>query len=63
MVHHANEENSVVDGFQEPGSFRQDISYDADFKQLEALTNRSKSCSQYIHFQCRQAKLLNSPCM
>ncbi|CAH1403187.1 unnamed protein product [Nezara viridula] len=61
VVHHANEENSVVDGFQEPGSFRQDISYDADFKQLEALTNRSKTCSQYIHFQCRQAKLLNSP--
>ncbi|KAL1140158.1 hypothetical protein AAG570_000090, partial [Ranatra chinensis] len=61
VVHHRNEGDTTVDGFQEPGSFKQDISYDADIQQLEALTNRSRSCSQRIEYTCRKSRLLNSP--
>ncbi|KAK9504052.1 hypothetical protein O3M35_010488 [Rhynocoris fuscipes] len=59
-VHHSSEEGSV-DGYQEAGSYKQDIIYDANFKQLEALTNRSTTCSQYIYYSCLQSKLFNSP--
>ncbi|XP_073984244.1 neurexin-4 isoform X1 [Rhodnius prolixus] len=59
-VRHSSEEASV-DGYQEPGSYKQDIIYEASYKQLEALTNRSTTCSQYISYTCRQSKLFNSP--
>ncbi|XP_014245346.1 neurexin-4 isoform X1 [Cimex lectularius] len=61
IVHHSNEEDTPVDGFQPPGSFSQDIIYDADMLQLEALTNRSISCTQYLYYKCRNARLFNSP--
>ncbi|KAL4707615.1 hypothetical protein ACJJTC_014720 [Scirpophaga incertulas] len=54
-------ESGVVDGHQEAGSFRQDVEYDADRAQLEALLNRSASCSQRLHYACRRSRLLNSP--
>lgn len=60
-LRHSNEETTPVDGFQEPGSFRQDIVYDADMYQIEALINRSSSCWQRIHYACKQSRLLNSP--
>ncbi|KOB71646.1 Uncharacterized protein OBRU01_10999, partial [Operophtera brumata] len=53
--------STVVDGYQEPGSFRQDISYDASRAQLEALLNRSHSCTQRLEYRCRHSRLLNSP--
>ncbi|XP_041970280.1 neurexin-4 isoform X2 [Aricia agestis] len=54
-------ERGIVDGYQEPGSFRQDITYDASRAQLEALLNRSASCSQRLDYHCRHSRLLNSP--
>ncbi|XP_028165435.1 neurexin-4 [Ostrinia furnacalis] len=60
-VRHESLSSSVVDGHQEPGSFRQDITYDADRAQLEALLNRSRSCSQRLEYRCRHSRLLNSP--
>ncbi|CAH2071974.1 unnamed protein product, partial [Iphiclides podalirius] len=50
-----------VDGFQEPGSFRQDVAYEASRAQLEALLNRSRACSQRLDYACRHSRLLNSP--
>ncbi|CAK1598381.1 unnamed protein product [Parnassius mnemosyne] len=60
-IHHSATESSQVDGYQEPGSFRQDISYDASRAQIEALLNRSHSCSQRLEYMCRHSRLLNSP--
>ncbi|XP_063360126.1 neurexin-4 [Cydia amplana] len=54
-------QSTVVDGYQEPGSFKQDITYDASRAQLEALLNRSSSCSQRLEYMCRHSRLLNSP--
>ncbi|CAG9559492.1 unnamed protein product [Danaus chrysippus] len=60
-VQHSAVSSTQVDGFQEPGSFRQDVTYDATRPQLEALLNRSRSCSQRLEYMCRHSRLLNSP--
>ncbi|XP_076231521.1 neurexin-4 isoform X1 [Calliopsis andreniformis] len=61
VVQHNNERVTPVDGFQEPGSFVQDIIYDADMDQIEALLNRSTNCRQRISYECVRSKLFNSP--
>lgn len=61
-VHHKSEEPTVVDGFQEEGSFKQDIIYNANIEQIEALINRSNTCWQNIRYDCQQSRLFNSPC-
>ncbi|XKL68715.1 hypothetical protein PGB90_006484 [Kerria lacca] len=60
-IHHRNEEPTIVDGFQEEGSFKQDIIYEADMSQIEFLINRSSNCWQSIRYDCQQSKLFNSP--
>lgn len=61
VLRHSNEQTTPVDGFQEPGSFQQDIEYEADVDQIEALLNRSVSCHQRITYYCRNSKLFNTP--
>ncbi|XP_049821647.1 neurexin-4 isoform X1 [Aethina tumida] len=61
VLHHSNQETTSVDGFQEPGSFQQDIHYEADDDQIAALINRSTTCKQHIQYACKNARLLNSP--
>ncbi|KPJ11812.1 Neurexin-4 [Papilio machaon] len=60
-VSHSAVGGSPVDGYQEPGSFRQDVVYEASRAQLEALLNRSHTCSQRLDYMCRHSRLLNSP--
>ena len=61
ILRHANEQSVTVKGFPEKGSFIQDIIYDADLDQIEALLNRSESCRQRINYACKHSKLFNSP--
>ncbi|XP_066582441.1 neurexin-4 isoform X2 [Prorops nasuta] len=61
VLRHSNELPTPVDGFEEAGSFVQDINYDADFDQIEALLNRSLTCTQRINYACKHSKLFNSP--
>ncbi|XP_044018099.1 neurexin-4 isoform X2 [Aphidius gifuensis] len=61
VVRHSNELSTPVDGFDEPGSFIQDINYDANFDQIEALLNRSTTCRQRINYACKHSKLFNTP--
>ncbi|XP_053986437.1 neurexin-4 isoform X1 [Hylaeus anthracinus] len=61
ILRHNNERAMPVDGFQEPGTFVQDIIYDADMNQIEALLNRSTNCRQRISYECIHSKLFNSP--
>ena len=62
VLGHSSEHSTVVDSFQEPGSFEQNIIYDADLPQIEALLNRSRECSQRLVYQCQSSRLFNSPC-
>lgn len=61
VLRHSNEQLTPVDGFEEPGSFIQDIQYDADMDQIEALLNRSHTCRQRIAYHCKSSRLMNSP--
>ncbi|KAI4501924.1 hypothetical protein M0802_003259 [Mischocyttarus mexicanus] len=61
ILRHSNEVPTPVDGFEEPGTFIQDINYDADLDQIEAFLNRSTRCRQAIKYECKHSKLFNSP--
>ncbi|CAG2055774.1 unnamed protein product, partial [Timema podura] len=61
VIRHSNEQTTQVDGFQEPGSFVQNIMYEADMEQMEALVNRSNSCWQRLQYACKHSRLFNSP--
>uniref|UniRef100_T1JED8 Neurexin-4 n=1 Tax=Strigamia maritima TaxID=126957 RepID=T1JED8_STRMM len=58
---HKNERTTIVNGFETPGSFIQDITYNAEFSQITQLINRSISCRQHLAYECFRARLLNSP--
>jgi contactin associated protein-like 2 len=62
VLSHSSEHTTAVDGFQEPGSFEQNIIYEADLPQIEAFLNRSQNCWQRLSYDCRSSRLLNSPC-
>lgn len=57
----SNQQLTPVDGFQEPGSFSQDIQYEANDDQITALLNRSLTCRQRIQYSCKASRLFNSP--
>ncbi|KAL7307938.1 hypothetical protein TKK_0000030 [Trichogramma kaykai] len=61
ILRHSNEHSTPVDGFEEPGSFVQDIHYDADLDQIEAFINRSHVCRQRISYSCKHSRLFNTP--
>ncbi|KAJ6647209.1 Neurexin-4 [Pseudolycoriella hygida] len=61
VVSHSKEHTTTVDGFAEPGSFEQNIIYEADLPQIEALLNRSHNCWQRLTYQCQSSRLFNSP--
>lgn len=62
VLGHSSEHSTVVDSFQDPGSYDQTIEYNAKLPQIEALLNRSRECSQRLSYSCRSARLFNSPC-
>lgn len=61
ILHHNNELLTPVDGYEEAGSFTQDIEYDAEIDQIVALMNRSTTCRQRLTYACKHSKLFNTP--
>lgn len=61
VLSHSKEHTTTVDGFQEPGSFEQNIIYEANLPQIEALLNRSANCWQRLTYQCQSSRLFNTP--
>lgn len=61
ILHHKSERPTDVKGFNKPGSFIQNIIYNADMEQINQLVNRSYSCKQNLKYECYKARLLNSP--
>lgn len=62
ILHHKSERPTDVKGFNKPGSFIQNIIYNAEMEQIVQLVNRSYSCRQNLKYECYKARLLNSPC-
>ena len=61
VLGHSSDHSTVVDSFQDPGSYYQVIEYNARMPQIEGLLNRSRECSQRLSYSCRSARLFNSP--
>ena len=59
-VRHKNEAPTKVDGFQDHGSYAQEIFYETTVDNMEALINRSKACIQRLGYDCKSSSLLNS---
>lgn len=62
IIHHQNEAPQKVQGFLQPGLYIQDIKYDSPLEQIVLLVNRSLNCRQKLKYECKKARLLNSPC-
>ncbi|KAL7638819.1 UNVERIFIED_CONTAM: hypothetical protein RMT77_010353 [Armadillidium vulgare] len=60
-IGHKHSALTTVDGFEERGSYIQDIMYDASIQQIEVFLNRSAQCRQRLYFECIRTKLFNSP--
>lgn len=60
LVHHKNEMTTDVKGYREPGSFIQDIVYDAPMEQMVHLVNRSTLCRQRLTYECFNARLFDT---
>ena len=60
-IEHLNEESTKVDGFDEKGSFVQQIHYSAPLKVIEVLTQQSRKCSQKLGYECKQSRLFDTP--
>merc|ERR1712038_1079555 len=60
-VEHDSLQPIKVDGFDEKGSFLKTIKYFAPYEVMEAMINRSRTCIQRLGYDCKRAKLLNTP--
>ena len=53
VISHDSENRTLVDGFEEAGSYSRDIIYtEVDILQLVSLTNVSTHCEQFIKYEC-----------
>lgn len=62
LIGHSSEHSTLIDGYQEHGSYEIIIKYTAGMEEIEALIERSRSCVQKLSYSCRLARLFNSPC-
>ena len=53
VISHDSENRTLVDGFEDPGSYSREIQYtEASLLQLASLTNVSTHCEQFIKYEC-----------
>ena len=53
VIGHDSESRTLVNGFEDPGSYLRDIQYTgASLLQLASLTNISTHCEQFIKYEC-----------
>ena len=58
-VHHLQEATTVVNGYQDPGSYVRPIDYHGMYReQFDELVARASTCRQYIKYECRASRLL-----
>ena len=58
VVSHDSENETLVDGFEAPGSYSRSVTYDeTSLIQLASLTASSSHCEQFIKYKCYQSFL------
>ena len=56
VISHDSEDRTLVDGFEDPGSYSRDIQYtNASLFQLASLTRVSLFCEQFIKYECHDS--------
>ena len=59
VVSHDSENRTRVDGYEDPGSYSLDVTYnETDLVQLVSLTASSAHCEQFIKYECYHSCLL-----
>ncbi|XP_078603336.1 neurexin-4-like [Branchiostoma floridae x Branchiostoma japonicum] len=54
---HDSESRTVVEGYEEPGSYSRNITYWTSLEQIRAVIRRSKRCMQFIKYECLSSVL------
>ncbi|XP_028402997.1 neurexin-4-like [Dendronephthya gigantea] len=57
-IGHDSESKTVVDGYEEAGSYKRKIKYNISMEQIVAIINQSKNCEQFIKYECLHSRLL-----
>ena len=52
VIGHDSESRTLVKGYEPPGSYKQQISYNISMEQIVAIMKKSKNCEQYIKYEC-----------
>ena len=61
VVSHDSENRTLVAGFEAPGSYWRNVTYDeTSLIQLASLTASSSHCEQFIKYECYESRLLRS---
>ena len=64
VVSHDSENRTLVAGFEDPGSYWRNVTYDeTSLIQLASLTASSSHCEQFIKYECYQSLLLSRDIM
>ena len=59
VISHDSETRTLVDGYEEKGSYSRDVTYTgASLAQLASLTRVSSHCEQFIKYECCDSMLL-----
>ena len=57
-IGHDSESRTLVSGHERPGSYKRKVKYEISMKQIVAIINQSKSCEQFIKYECYDSMLL-----
>jgi hypothetical protein len=52
-VGHDSETRTVVTGYESPGSYKRNITYDLNMEQIVAIIQQSRKCEQFIKYECQ----------
>ena len=59
VISHDSENRTLVAGFEDPGSYWRNVTYDeTSLIQLASLTASSSHCEQFIKYECYNSRLL-----
>ena len=61
QVEHDSMDYTIVNGYDEPGSYVRQIKYIARRENFDELVRRAHSCRQEIEYRCRMSRLLAKP--
>ena len=59
VIGHNSESETIVKGYEYPGSYKRQVRYNLTMKQILAVINESKSCEQFISYKCFQSTIWN----